>query len=401
MEQLGIPALVLVFMDIEMAHGAFWGKKMAYADIPMYAGGNPNFDESGGSRTMLPSTGFSGVSGWNGSAAPAPAAAPASAMTPEQNANIASFFFANTSNPGAIADAMKTYGVSAADLSNAVAGQNGVSANDVQNYVARIGTQTGNGAGFGGNTSSQQQRYTDWNSEAQAREQQRQQLLAGVSGGGGGGSAGTTNQQQMNLGMGSGQSNPYIGAYGNAITNQVTQNLQRNILPNISSSAMAAGGFGGSRQGVVEANALNDANQGLSNALAGAYSQDWNNQQGRNLQQYGMDQSYNLGLGNLGLNAQNSQNNFYTAQRGQDLQAAGLGAQLSQMANQGYLNQGSGMYDVGTQYQNAPWNTMNQFNQAATPYTGYGATSTVSQNSNPWAQALGGAIGGAQLGRLF
>ena len=205
----------------------------------------------------------------------------------------------------------------------------------------------------------------------------------------------------MNLGMGSGQSNPYIGAYGQAITNQVTQNLQRNILPNISSSAMAAGGFGGSRQGVVEANALNDANQGLSNALAGAYSQDWNNQQGRNLQQYGMDQSYNLGLGNLGLNAQNSQNNFYTAQRGQDLQAAGLGASLSQMANQGYLNQGSGMYDVGTQYQNAPWNTMNQFNQAATPYTGYGATSTVSQNSNPWAQALGGAIGGAQLGRLF
>lgn len=386
-------------MDTAPGHGASWGKKMDYA----YLGGSPNFNESGNVQSMLPSTGFSGVGGWNGSAAPAPApaAAPASAMTPEQNANIASFFFANTSNPGAIADAMKTYGVSAADLSNAVAGQNGVSANDVQNYVARIGTQTGNGAGFGGNTSSQQQMYTDWNSEAQAREQQRQQLLAGVGGGGGGGSAGTTNQQQMNLGMGSGQSNPYIGAYGQAITNQVTQNLQRNILPNISSSAMAAGGFGGSRQGVVEANALNDANQGLSNALAGAYSQDWNNQQGRNLQQYGMDQSYNLGLGNLGLNAQNSQNNFYTAQRGQDMQQAGLGAQLAQMANQGYLNQGSGLYDTGSMYQNAPWNTMGQFNQAVTPYTGYGATSTVSQNSNPWAQALGGAMLGGQLGRLF
>lgn len=339
-------------MDTAPGHGAFWGKKMA--------------------------------------------------MTDEQNRNISSFFFANSSDPGAIANAMKEYGVSAADLANAVAGQNGVSANDVQNYVARIGTQTGNGADFGGNTSSQQQIYTDWNSEAQARDQQRQQLFAG--GAGGAAYTPSVNAQQTtptNLGMGSIQSNPYLGKYADAITNQVTQNLQRKILPGISGGAIAAGGYGGSRQGVVEANALNDANQGLSNALAGMYSQDWNAQQGRNLQQYGMDQSYNLGLGNLGLNAQNSQNNFYTAQRGQDLQAAGLGASLAQMANQGYLNQGQGMYNVGSQYQNAPWQLIGNLNNAATPYTGYGSTSTVSQNTNPWVQALGGAIGGAQLGRLI
>lgn len=219
------------------------------------------------------------------------------------------------------------------------------------------------------------------------------------TGGGSSFAGGGATQQRQNLGMGG--ENPYLGQHAAAITNQVTQNLQRNILPNISSGAMATGGFGGSRQGVVEANALNDANQGLSNALAGMYSNDWNAQQGRNLQQYGMDQSYNLGLGNLGLNSQNSQNSFYTAQRGQDLQQAGLGAQLAQMANQGYLNQGSGLYDTGSMYQNAPWNTMGQFNQAVTPYTGYGATSTVSQSTNPWAQALGGAMLGGQLGRLF
>jgi hypothetical protein len=323
------------------------------------------------------------------------------AMTPEQNQNIASFFFANSSDPGAIAQAMKDYGVSAADLSNAVAGQNGVGANDVQNYVARMGVQTGNGADFGGNTSSQQQMLTDWHNQRNTTESQNQAMRAGATGGAGGGGGAAPAQTGMNLGMGGGQSNPYIGAYGNAITNQVTQNLQRNILPNIGGGAMAAGGYGGSRQGVVEANALNDANQGLSNALAGAYSSDWNNQQGRNLQQYGMDQSYNLGLGNLGLNNQNSQNNFYTAQRGQDLQQMGLGSQLAQSANQGYLNQGSGVYDVGSQYQNAPWQTMGNFNSAATPYTGYGATSTTSQGTNPWAQALGGAAMGAQLGRLF
>lgn len=204
----------------------------------------------------------------------------------------------------------------------------------------------------------------------------------------------------VNLGMGSGQSNPYIGSYGQAITNQVTQNLQRNILPNISSSAMAAGGYGGSRQGVVEANALNDANQGLSNALAGAYSNDWNQQQGRDLSRYGMDQSYNLGLGNLGLNAQNSNNNFYTAQRGQDIQSAGLGAQLMQMGNQNYLSAGSGVSNLGTSQQQAPWQTMGNYTNTLSPFTGFGTT-TNSQNSNPWASALGGALGGAQIGKLF
>lgn len=325
------------------------------------------------------------------------------AMTDQQNADIRANFFANTSDPGKVASLMEQYGVSAADLENAVAGHNGVTGADVQNYVARAGVSTGRDAGFGGNTSAQQQLYTNWHADRAATEAQNNAMRAGASTGGGGASSGGL-LGQINSGaapMSGGQANPYIGAYGNAITNQVTQNLQRNILPGISSGAMAAGGFGGSRQGVVEANALNDANQGLSNALAGAYSSDWNQQQGRNLSQYGMDQNYNLGMGNLGLNAQNSTNNFYTAQRGQDLQAAGLGASLAQMGNQGYMNQGSGLYDTGTQYQNAPWSTMGQFNNVTTPYTGFGATSTTSQGSNPWAQALGGAIAGGQVGRLF
>lgn len=195
--------------------------------------------------------------------------------------------------------------------------------------------------------------------------------------------------------------NPYLTQQADAITQQVTGNLNRNILPQLRGNAQSVGGFGGSRQGVVEANALNDANQGLSNSLANLYGTDYTNAMNRNLQQQSLDNSYNLGLGNLGLNAQNSQNSFYTSQRGQDLQQMSLGSQLAQTANQGYMNQGSGIYDTGTQYQQAPWNTMNSFNQAATPYTGYGATSTVNQSTNPWAQALGGAVMGAQFGRFF
>lgn len=321
-------------------------------------------------------------------------------MTDEQNANIANYYFSNLSDPGKIADAMKQYGVSANDLANAVAGQNGVSASDVQNHVARIGLQTGNGAGFGGNTSSLQQNYSDVHSQRNAAEAQNQAMRSGITPSGGG-MAGPSMAVGYNLGMSGGSgSNPYIGAYGQAITNQVTQNLQRNILPNISSSAMATGGFGGSRQGVVEANALNDANQGLSNALAGAYSNDWNAQQGRNLQQYGMDQSYNLGLGNLGLGAQNSIQNFYTAQRGQDLQQAGLGAQIANMGNQNYLNAGQGVANIGTTYQQAPWQVMGNMNNMINPYTPNG-TVTTSQNGNQWASAIGGAVGGAQLGNVF
>jgi hypothetical protein len=224
----------------------------------------------------------------------------------------------------------------------------------------------------------------------------------GAFGAGGGGTY--QNKPMTNLGMGGQQasgSNPYLGQHAAAITNQVTQNLQRNILPNIGGGAMAAGGYGGSRQGVVEANALNDANQGLSNALAGMYSQDWNAQQGRDLQRYGMDQSFNLGMGNLGLGAMNANNNFFTAQRGQDLQAAGLGAQLVQQGNQGFLNQGQGMFNIGNTYQNAPWQTIGNFGSAMSPWAGATGTTTGSQGGNPWASAMGGALGGWQLGSMF
>ena len=95
--------------------------------------------------------------------------------------------------------------------------------------------------------------------------------------------------------------NPYLGDMAKSITSQVTDNLQRNILPGIGSAAIAAGGYGGSRQGVVEANALKDANQGLSNSLASLYGQDYNNAMSRGLQKYQTDQGYNLGLGNMGV----------------------------------------------------------------------------------------------------
>jgi len=230
--------------------------------------------------------------------------------------------------------------------------------------------------------------------------------------------------------------NPYLSDMAKSITSQVTDNLQRNILPGIGSAAVAAGGYGGSRQGVVEANALKDANQGLSNSLANLYGQDYNSAMSRGLQKYqgdqnynmglgnlglgfqnsaqnyalglgglanqryGQDQNYALGMGNLGLGYQNSLQNFYTAQRGQDMQGLQLGANLFQQGNTGMQQQGQGLYNLGLTQQQAPWNVVGNYTNTVSPFTGFGNTST-NTPGNALAGGLGGALVGAQLYNIF
>ena len=201
--------------------------------------------------------------------------------------------------------------------------------------------------------------------------------------------------------------NPYLAEMAGSITSQVNDNLNRNILPSISSGAQMVGGYGGSRQGVVEANAFKDANQGLSNSLTNMYYGDYNNAMNRQLQQYGMNQSYNLGLGNLALGFQNSGNNYALGlgnlalgNRNTDLGAVQLGANLFNMGNQGYMGQGQGIYNLGLTSQQAPWQTIGGMNSATQPYTGYGTT-TNTNNGSSGAGFLGGAIAGNQLYNLY
>lgn len=178
------------------------------------------------------------------------------------------------------------------------------------------------------------------------------------------------------------EQNPYLAQMGSVLTNRVTDNLNRQVMPGIRSNAVAAGGFGGSRQGVVEANAMKDANQTISDALTGAYFQDFTNQMNRNLAQYGQNQ------------------NFFSNQRGQDLQQTALGANLFQQGNQGFLSQGQGMYGLGTQQQQAPWQVVNNGNAGFGQWSGFGTTT--SANTGGGAQgALGGALAGGQFGNLW
>lgn len=178
------------------------------------------------------------------------------------------------------------------------------------------------------------------------------------------------------------QQNPYLSQMGDVLTNRVTDNLQRNILPSIRGGAIAAGGLGGSRQGVIEANALNDANRQISDSLTGINFQDFTNSMNRNLAQYGQNQA------------------FYNANRGMDLQQTALGANLFQQGNQGWLSQGAGLQGIGNTQQQAPWNTVNNANAGLGQWSGYGTTTSANQGGGAQG-VLGGGLAGAQLGKLW
>lgn len=178
--------------------------------------------------------------------------------------------------------------------------------------------------------------------------------------------------------------NPHLAQMGNTMVGQMTDNFARRVMPSIASGAMAAGNLGGSRQGVIEANAMNDLNQQIGGALSNLYGNGFNT---------GLQ--YDLGLKNNQLGYANLDRNIYNDNNNWQLQGANFGLGIYdrlQQGNQIGLN-------AGTNMQNTPMNYWSQFSNGANSIgQGYG-TSTGSQNmpGNP----LMGAMGGAQLGSQF
>lgn len=213
--------------------------------------------------------------------------------------------------------------------------------------------------------------------------------------------------QQTPVGQQQAGINPYLGVMANSIAAQSNDNMTRNILPAIRGGAIANGGLGGSRQGVVEANALNDQNRNLISSLSGLYGNAFESQQGRDLQRYGMDQSAGLQRYGIDTNAyltgRGQDQNFYTAQRGQDFQGAQLGANLFQQGMDGMARQGQGLYQTGMQEQQAGFLPYQQFANLLGPFTGLNQTNTNSTDTS--GNVVGGALAGgltlAQLYRLF
>lgn len=192
--------------------------------------------------------------------------------------------------------------------------------------------------------------------------------------------------------------NPYLQQMGDALVQQNTQNLQRNVLPRVSSAAMAAGGYGGSRQGVVESNAISDLNTANANGLAslygGAYNTNLQYDLGRrsnDLGYFGAANSYNLGMGNLGLgyaglDRQIANDNMSWGQQGYN-NNMGLWGQL--------MNNNQTGIGAGTNIQNTPQGYWQQFgNQYNSIGQGYGTQTSSGGGGNP----IMGALGGAQLG---
>lgn len=83
--------------------------------------------------------------------------------------------------------------------------------------------------------------------------------------------------------------NPFLDQAIQALQQSANQNLQRNQLPAIRNNAVAAGGLGGSRQGIAEGLAISDLNQTLVNQEAqlrsGQFNQDQTNQLNALIQQ--------------------------------------------------------------------------------------------------------------------
>jgi hypothetical protein len=186
--------------------------------------------------------------------------------------------------------------------------------------------------------------------------------------------------------------NPYLDEMAAGITSQMNDNWTRNLAPSIRSGAMAAGGYGGSRQGVVEANGLNDMNRSLGQNLSNLYGTDYTNAQNRNLQQQSINNSYDLGLRSSDLGFANLDANIANSNFSNQLNSANFGLNAYNTMNGNNVN----AVNAGTAIQNTPLDYQKYFTNSANGVgSGYG-TSTSSQ-TNPGNTALG-FLGGAQLG---
>lgn len=175
-----------------------------------------------------------------------------------------------------------------------------------------------------------------------------------LSGAGGAGMGGYGNMPQ----------NPYLPTIANDITRRSTDMMNAGIRQ-ARGAAIMAGGFGGTGQGLLENAAIRGSVDNLAGQLGNLYGSAWNQDQSRDLQRYQADQ------------------NFWTSQRGQDLQAAGLGASL--------LGQGV----------NLPWSPIQNAANIGGGFSGMGGSVTTPGQGGGAQGILGGMLAAAQLAKNF
>lgn len=88
--------------------------------------------------------------------------------------------------------------------------------------------------------------------------------------------------QATNLGFGGLPApNPYLGQQANTIAQNATLNFQNNVAPTIRGNAQAAGGYGGSRQGIAEGLAMQGLNRDILAAQAELYGKAYDSDANR------------------------------------------------------------------------------------------------------------------------
>jgi hypothetical protein len=218
--------------------------------------------------------------------------------------------------------------------------------------------------------------------------------------------------------------NPYLQDQANNISANMTRNFNTSVMPGINQGAMAAGGFGGSRQGIAQGLGMRGLNDSIGQAQTNLYSNAYNTDQQLNAQQsmqaaqlqaqqkiaemndatqrLGLGNSFNLGLGQLGLGMTQANQNFFNTNRSLDISQMGLGQSMVNNANTGLTNQGQQLTNLGQTQQNAPWQQLGNFANTLSPFSGLGQSSSVTTpGASTVGSAMGGALTAAQLWQLI
>lgn len=210
------------------------------------------------------------------------------------------------------------------------------------------------------------------------------------------------------------------------------ENFNEQVMPGINQGAIAAGQYGGSRQGVAQGlaakglgysmsdmasnmynNAFNTAQGnmygtannmaglGLNNAQANAnrdlQAQQFNAGQLNNMLQFGVNTGQNAKEFNSGVTLNNNAQNMQAQNQAGNNQLQGLNVMNSgNNSSDANYAQSMGLFDAPNSYN---WNNLSRFNSMIQPTANLGGTTTASNPyfTNPASSILGGALGGAQL----
>lgn len=228
-------------------------------------------------------------------------------------------------------------------------------------------------------------------------------------------SMGGANPMQSIQGMLSGQANTAtLDPVVNTAMRRMGENFNEQVMPGINQGAVAAGQYGGSRQGIAQGLAAKGLAYSMGDTASNMYNQAYQQAQ-QNM--YGTANNMaGLGLSNA---TNNADRDFQSQSRNADISLANnaqamqesqqqvqnrlLGLQTMQGGNalndQAY-NQRMGLSNARNDYN---WNNLNHYASIVQPGSGLGGTTTSSTSGggNGGAGLLGGALAGAQLGGMF